>query len=160
MKKIFTLLVLTIGFSINAQVGATDKTYTVNTFYAELGGFVIKVRDDGKHGLVVAMQDQGRTSWWQASDLMVGFYANHDTDGAKFMDWRLPTIRELNLMWGVYKNGNGANLNNNVHYWSSEVDETNEDNAYYVVFMDNVWGGTQRRTRKSVGNDVRSVRDF
>ncbi|MDA8938709.1 hypothetical protein N9H23_06285 [Flavobacteriaceae bacterium] len=33
-------------------------TYIVNTFYADLGGYVIEVRNGGKQGLVVAMQDQ------------------------------------------------------------------------------------------------------
>ena len=44
----------TVGFyyyngSSWAEVAATSKTYSVNTFYAELGGYVIEVNSDGIH---------------------------------------------------------------------------------------------------------------
>ena len=112
----------TVGFyyyngSSWAEVAATSKTYSVNTFYAELGGYVIEVNSDGTYGLVVAMQDQGTSNWYEANDLLSNA-SNHDTNGAKFKDWRLPTKRELNLMYVVYSNGNGASLNAN-YYWSS-----------------------------------------
>jgi len=112
----------TVGFyyyngSSWSEVGAAEKTYSINTFYSELGGYVIEVRDGGKHGLVVAMQDQGNSDWYDADDLLNNS-SNHDTNGAKFMDWRLPTKRELNLMYGVYSDGNAASLNANF-YWSS-----------------------------------------
>ena len=92
----------TVGFyyyngSSWAEVGATSKTYSLNTFYAELGGYVIEVNSDSKHGLVVAMQDQGTSTWYEANDLLSNA-SNHEADGAKFKDWRLPTKRELNLM--------------------------------------------------------------
>jgi hypothetical protein len=116
----------TVGFyyyngSSWVEVAATSKTYSVNTFYAELGGYVIEVNSDGTHGLVVAMQDQGLTpsNWYEANDLFSNA-SNHDTNGAKFKDWRLPTKRELNLMYVVYNNGNGASLNAN-YYWSSTL---------------------------------------
>ena len=67
---------VTVGFyyyngSSWAEVAATtSKTYSVNTFYAELGGYVIEVNSDGTHGLVVAMQDQGTSNWNGANDLL------------------------------------------------------------------------------------------
>ena len=100
-----------------AKVGYTEPIYTLNTLYPELGGYVIAVRDGGKHGLVVAMQDQGISDWYEANDLLSNA-SNHDADGVKFMDWRLPTKRELNLMHVVYSNGNEASLNSH-SYWSS-----------------------------------------
>ena len=44
----------TVGFyyyngSSWAEVGATSKTYSVNTFYAELGGYVIEVNSPMVH---------------------------------------------------------------------------------------------------------------
>ena len=104
-----------------SEVGAIEKTYTINTFYAELGGYVIQISPSGTHGLVVAMQDQGISNWYEANDLLSN-PGNHDTDGAKFLDWRLPTKRELNLMYGVYTNGNGVNLNDNFYWSSTEYD--------------------------------------
>ena len=127
----------TVGFyyyngSSWVEVAATSKTYSVNTFYAELGGYVIEVNSDGTHGLVVAMQDQGTSNWYEANDLLSNA-SNHDTNGAKFKDWRLPTKRELNLMYAVYSNGNGASLNAN-YYWSST--ELDNDNAWIQSFFD------------------------
>ena len=69
-----------------------------------------RISPDGKHGLVVAMQDQGSSDWYEANDLLSN-PSNHDADGKEFSDWRLPTKRELNLMYVVYNNGNGASLN-------------------------------------------------
>ena len=125
----------TVGFyyyngSSWAEVAATSKTYSVNTFYAELGGYVIQISPNGKHGLVVAMQDQGISNWYEANDLLSNA-SNHDADGKEFSDWRLPTKRELNLMYVVYNNGNGASLNAS-YYWSST--EYDNDNAWSQNF--------------------------
>ena len=135
-----------------AEVAATSKTYSVNTFYAELGGYVIQISPNGKHGLVVAMQDQGVSTWYQANDLLSN-PSNHDADGKEFSDWRLPTKRELNLMYVVYNNGNGATLNANF-YWSST--EYVGDNAWRQIFDD----GSQDVTGKITTHFVRAVRAF
>ncbi len=48
-----------------------QKTYEVDKYYAELGGYVIKLFNaDGTDGLVVAMQDQGKGDWCQAARLV------------------------------------------------------------------------------------------
>jgi hypothetical protein len=135
-----------------SEVGAIEKTYTINTFYAELGGYVIQISPSGTHGLVVAMQDQGTSNWYEADDLLSNA-SNHDTDGAKFLDWRLPTKRELNLMYGVYTNGNGANLNDN-YYWSST--EYDYSNAWLQYFP----SGNQDIYYKGITINVRAVRAF
>ena len=147
----------TVGFyyyngSSWAEVGATSKTYSLNTFYAELGGYVIEVNSDSKHGLVVAMQDQGTSTWYEANDLLSNA-SNHEADGAKFKDWRLPTKRELNLLYVVYSNGNGANLNG-TFYWSST--ESDSGNAW----RQNVGSDIQSSSNKVFTYDVRAVRAF
>jgi hypothetical protein len=147
----------TVGFyyyngSSWVEVAATSKTYSVNTFYAELGGYVIEVNSDGTPGLVVAMQDQGTSNWYEANDLLSNA-SNHDTNGAKFKDWRLPTKRELNLMYAVYSNGNGASLNAN-YYWSST--QTAGNSAWNQDFD----SGFQPNTSKFATFDVRAVRAF
>ena len=147
----------TVGFyyyngSSWVEVAATSKTYSVNTFYAELVGYVIEVNSDGTHGLVVAMQDQGTSKWYEANDLLSNA-SNHDTNGAKFKDWRLPTKRELNLMYVVYNNGNGASLNAN-YYWSST--EFDGNNAWTQYFSN----GGQGNTIKYGTAYVRAVRAF
>ena len=147
----------TVGFyyyngSSWAEVAATSKTYSVNTFYAELGGYVIEVNSDGTHGLVVAMQDQGTSNWYEANDLLSNA-SNHDTNGAKFKDWRLPTKRELNLMYLIYNNGNGASLNA-YYYWSST--EFGNSGAWEQSFYD----GGQEGSSKLNADGVRAVRAF
>jgi hypothetical protein len=150
----------TQGETGSAGADGTQPTYTVNTFYPELGGYVIAVRDGGKHGLVVAMQDQGRSNWYGANDLLSDAN-NHDVNGAKFMDWRLPTKRELNLMFGVYIGGNGANLNSN-DYWCSTEYAPDDDIAWIQEFSD----GFQNAYNKSYyrltspTSSVRAVRAF
>ena len=149
----------TVGFyyyngSSWVQVAATSKTYSVDTFYVELGGYVIEVNSDVTHGLVVAMQDQGSSTWYEANDLLSNA-ANHDADGKEFLDWRLPTKRELNLMYVVYTNGNGASLNANT-YWSSTETDNDNDNAWIQYFSN----GTQDFANKIATVIVRAVRAF
>ena len=135
-----------------AEVAATSKTYSINTFYAELGGYVIQISPNGKHGLVVAMQDQGTSTWYEANDLMSN-PSNHDAYGKEFSDWRLPTKRELNLMYDVYYNGNGASLNS-VFYWSST------EYAYNVAWRQFFPFGYWYYDNKEYPSLVRAVRAF
>lgn len=147
----------TVGFyyyngSSWTEVGTASKTYSVNTFYAELGGYVIQISPNGKHGLVVAMQDQGVSTWYEANDLLSN-PSNHDADGKEFSDWRLPTKRELNLMYGVYSGSNAASLNSGF-YWSSTEYDINTAWAQY--FND----GSQNNYNKGSTTNVRAVRAF
>jgi hypothetical protein len=130
----------------------TQPTYLNNTFYAELGGYVIQISPNGKHGLVVAMQDQGFSNWYEASGILSN-PSNHDADGKEFSDWRLPNKRELNLMYGVYISGNGAYLSA-YYYWSSTENEND------VAWKQNVGTGVQLVSGKSSTNPVRAVRAF
>ena len=146
----------TVGFyyyngSSWSEVAATSKTYSVDTWYEELGGYVIEVNSDGTHGLVVAMQDQGTSNWYEANDLLSNA-SNYGIDGAKFKDWRLPTKRELNLMYAFYSNG-GARLNAN-YYWSST--EYDGNGAWGQDFVD----GYQNGNNKNATVWVRAVRAF
>ena len=148
---------VTVGFyyyngSSWAEVAATSKTYSVNTFYAELGGYVIEVNSDGTHGLVVAMQDQGTSNWYEANDLLSNA-SNHDTNGAKFKDWRLPTKRELNLMYDVYSDQNEPNLNTTSYWSSTEIDYNYAWNQYFG-------SGYQSFYTKNDTYVVRAVRAF
>ena len=133
------------------KVSYTQPIYSVNTFYAELGGYVIAVRDGGKHGLVVAMQDQGNSSWYEANDLLSDAN-NHDVNGAKFMDWRLPTKRELNLVYNQKSNIVGDFFG---IYWSST--EYDNNNAWAQIFLD---GLQVNNIGKDYASGVRAVRAF
>jgi len=146
-----TSQLLSVPYALHAKT-VTQPTYNVNTFYAELGGYVIEINTDGTHGLVVAMQDQGSSNWYEANDLLSNA-ANHVAIGAKFKDWRIPTKRELNLMYGVYTNGNGAGLNTNI-YWSSTESVINIAWVQYFSY------GLQNNFNKTNPTNVRAVRAF
>tara|TARA_B110000259_G_scaffold151554_1_gene171301 strand:+ start:2292 stop:2732 length:441 start_codon:yes stop_codon:yes gene_type:complete len=118
MKKLLlSTLLLLLTLSAFSQ-----KTYKVNTYYEDLGGYVIRVYNAGTHGTVVAMQDQGKGDWCQAASLA---NSNHTPAGAKFKDWFMPSLNDLGIMLEVYKNGNGAKLNDNT-YWTSTFNDAQE----------------------------------
>ena len=142
---------LSVPYALHAKT-VTKPIYNVNTFYAELGGYVMEINSDGSHGLVVAMQDQGSSNWYEANELSSN-PSNHDIDGAKFKDWRLPTKRELNLMYVVYTNGNGANLLPTFYWSSTEFD-------YRYAWVQNFGNGTQSDYDKNYTYLVRAVRAF
>jgi hypothetical protein len=98
------------------------------------------------------MQDQGISTWHEANDLLSNA-SNHDADGKEFSDWRIPTKRELNLMYVVYTNGNGASLNPN-YYWSSTERDANSAWSHYF------FSGNQTNDDKIYLNSVRAVRAF
>ena len=134
-----------------AWVGET--TYQINTFYSELGGYVIDINSDGTHGVVVAMQDQGFGNWYDSTN-KINDPDNHDSDGAKFRDWRLPSKRELNLIYLVYLNSNPISLLNTT-YWSSF--EFN----YLKAWCHAIYSNTQYHISKYTSIfEIRAVRSF
>jgi len=142
-----TSQLLSVPYALHAKT-VTQPTYNVNTFYAELGGYVIEINTDGTHGLVAAMQDQFLSNWYEANDLLSNA-ANHDVNGAKFKDWRLPTKRELNLMYVQRTNIGATN-----YYWSST--ESGSNNAWRQYFSN----GNQYDDGKFFASFVRAVRAF
>jgi len=145
MKKLFTILV---GLLVTASV--YSQTYEGNKFYPELGGYVILT--DGTHGVVVAMQDQGDANWSDAK-AMVNDASKHDSNGAKFNDWRLPTKDELNFIYKQRGSIGGFVLE--AAYWSSTEIGYNND-AWEQVF----YNGVQDVNTQNGSSYVRAVRDF
>jgi hypothetical protein len=93
----------------------------------------IEISTSGKHGLVVARQDQGATSWYNANELLNN-PANHDSDCAKFRDWRLPTKREFLIVYHNYKNeDNGGRLFES-YYWLSTSKTLDNVRAWILNF--------------------------
>jgi hypothetical protein len=130
----------------------SDSVYNVNTFYAELGGYVIEINSNGTHGLVIPMQDQGNCTWRSARDV-VKDPANYDVNGSQFRDWRVPTVREVKIMSSIHTdeslnfdgfyymtqseyNDSGffkVNINSGVEDSYSSKDATNTSGYYYRV---------------------------
>ena len=143
MKKLFTILV-----SLLVTASVYSQTYNVNTFYAELGGYVIQT--DGTHGVVVAMQDQGVANWYNA-EAMANDASKHDSNGAKFNDWRLPTKSELNLMYWQTVKIDGFTDD---FYWSST------ENGNFIVWIQIFAIGAKVEVDKDRPSGVRDVWAF
>jgi hypothetical protein len=140
---------LSLPHLIRKKTKANAK-YIVNTFYPELGGYVIEGSSDGKHGVVVAMQDQGVSNWYKVSDLLSNT-ANFDENGSKFRDWRLPTKQELNLIY-LSKSSIG-NFTKNAYWSSTEIYKT----YAWIQFF---YFGNRAIYYKPFTNFVRAVRTF
>ena len=139
---------------INGEyVWVGEPTYQLNTFYSKLGGYVIDINSDGTHGLVVAMQDQGFGNWYDATN-KINDPDNHDSDGGKFRDWRLPSKRELILIYQVYLNSNPLDLLSTT-YWSST--EFNYLKAWCHVISSN---SKYYDSKYGATFDIRAVRFF
>ncbi len=142
MKKLITFIAISL-ITISAF-----SQYKLNTYYPELGGYVIELSDMGKHGLVVAQEDQGKRTFNDSLELVA------DSSLGDFNDWRLPTICELNLMYDFYKNGNQVQLNAN-DYWSST--KVKNGAAFYKNFRNGEsWGELENN---AIGY-IRAVRNF
>jgi hypothetical protein len=127
----------------------STKTYTIG-LVPELGGYVFWLTPDGKHGLVAETQDQGTGSWYQ-SHYMVSA-GGHSTNGQKFIDWRVPNLHVLWLMYSMRSEIGGFNFL--VDYWSST--ESDSTNAYSV----NAKNGGGYYYNKERSYNVRAVRTF
>ena len=129
------------------------------------GGHVIEVSPDGNHGLVVALQDQSSSVNWSESNDVCSNAANHNPSGSNYKNWRLPTRRELNLVYDqkdainstASANGGGTFATDafSGHYWSSTAHMNG--GAWAQKFVDGVQFFT---TGTGTTYRVRAVRAF
>lgn len=127
-----------------------EPIYQANTFYPELGGYVIDITDNGKHGVVVAMQDQFPSDYGDIFSCKadVANPSRHDIYGKEFRDWRIPNRREMHLIYaqkdqlGTFWFG---------FFWTS--DQVSVD-SYWAY---NMQGGVPL-TFNSLWSDARNVR--
>jgi hypothetical protein len=134
-----------------AKVGYTQPTYLVNNFYEELGGYIIEVSTSGKHGIVAARLDQGTSNWYNTINLLSN-PDNHDAAGAEFKDWRMPTYRELNI---IYENKFEVGGLTDAYYWSSAEYDVN--GAWLQDFSN---GNQYNASKSGISSNVRAVRTF
>ncbi len=93
--------------------GSGNITYTTG-LNNDLGGYVIYVTPNGKHGLVVETYEFPSTLYLANDYLKDPTY--HSVAGKNFMDWRVPTQYELDLM---FTKKVVLGLSNSDVYWSS-----------------------------------------
>ena len=105
----------------------------------------------GKHGIVAARLDQGTSNWYNAINSLSN-PNNHDAEGAEFKDWRMPTNRELNLM---YVNKSEVGGLKDAYYWSSTEYDVN--GAWLQDFSN---GNQYNASKSGISSNIRAVRAF
>ena len=102
-------------------------------------------------------------TWYEASGTTDASYnpngysacARYSQDGKT--GWRLPTIRELRLIYALRSELTLANLPSSRRYWTATENSSTSGNAWCVIFP----GGTTNYYNKSYnGHRVRCVRDL
>jgi hypothetical protein len=116
-----------------------------------LGGYIFYLTPDAKHGLVAATQDQFALSDWYLGQDFISNPDNHNINGKRFTDWRLPTKFELNLMY-TQKTEIGAFADD--YYWSSVANGTTS------AWLQNFSDGRQDYGSKEGSYHVRAIRSF
>ena len=133
-----------------AAGGGGSTTYTTGS-NSSLGGYVFYVTPDGKHGLVAETYEYQDTYYNALSSLKNP--SNHSTAGKNFLDWRLPELYELGLMYNIKST---LTMTTN-EYWSATTNGYNYGStAYYRRFTD----GAQYDVGKDQSKYIRAVRTF
>ena len=136
------------------QVISEQKpTYAVGDH--ALGGIVFYVNADGTHGLVCTAQDQSAEINWYDAHNNLKNPANHDTEGKKYFDWRLPSKYELELL---YMQKETIGNFENAYYWSST--ENYETGGSLRAWMKHFRDGELVAALKTDGDYVRAIRTF
>lgn len=164
MKKriLIASFILGIAFLSSAQ----NTVYSIGLNPA-LGGYVIQLTKDKKHGVVVETKDMCLVTevtdvWMWVEVYIPSSLMNrpiyHTSDGAKFTDWRLPTKRELDALY-FQKNAIGGftEVGDYCMYWSSQTN-ANITMSWAQMFSTGFQG--ERPTTKDFPSHVRLVRDF
>jgi hypothetical protein len=138
-------------YVINSTAPSTTYTRGLNS---SLGGYVVYVTPDGKHGLVAAMQDQGTGLYYGQAQDAVNNPANHDTNGQNFFDWRVPTQFELGYLYTYRVQISLTNFS----YWCSNIYHNGSGSVIAVIISSdgNFYGGLLSTGTYS----VRAVRSF
>jgi hypothetical protein len=138
----------TLTWTTPASSGSS--TYTVGS-NPSLGGYVFYVTPNGLHGLVAETFEWNDAQYTALDKLKDPAY--HSTAGKEFMDWRVPTIYELNLMYTMKA---ALNMNTNT-YWSSTINASyNALYPYNKRFSD----GVQYDNNMIEIRFIRAVRSF
>ena len=136
-------------------ITAGGTTHTISETFG--GGIVFYVTTDGLHGLIAETQNQSTDSDWYVAHDIISNPANHSYEGQKFIDWRLPTKYELNLMFNARSTIGGFTNN---YYWSSTESDFNVTTNNRESWLQNMSSGTPFKTFSSTPFYVRAIRSF
>ncbi|MBA2711758.1 MAG: phage tail protein, partial [Tatlockia sp.] len=135
----------------NEIVSSIEAITTYSIGDKALGGTVMYVNSAGNHGLVVTNSDQSVSiTWWMAEN-QISNPDNFDEEGKMYMNWRLPTQFELDLM---YKSQEIIGGFEKANYWSST--EEDADTSWSQFFGS---GEQNSKNKNEIGN-IRAIRSF
>jgi len=137
--------------AVAAGGGGGGTTYTTG-LNSSLGGYVFYVTPDGKHGLV-AETNEFDSPLYNANDKLKD-PTYHSTDGKNFMDWRVPTLYELTLMYNMKTT---LNMNNSNVYWSSTWWGGYSANSFFNKRMSD---GVEYDNGSDQSKKIKAVRSF
>lgn len=154
----FFSLISGLAFSHNCEVNAVleaskkSKTYVIGQ--EAKGGIIFFLNKSKTHGLVAAKKDQMENAHYQDCLDGINDPANHDAEGEKFLDWRMPKLWEA---YKMYMNLHLVNLGNfsASSYWTSK-EWTGFDKMYVLNFSK----GVDFTSLKSDTYRARAVRSF
>ena len=185
LKLVFGFALLTTNYF--AQYNTATKHYIGELFGGGIVFHTYQVKDGSTHGLILSLNDLQAEVKWGPLDIDVESSENswdgqantsaimmsiRDTNFAagvcdiykiqEFEDWYLPSILELNALWGnlydvnrVLSETKDAALVNPSLYWSST--ESNDKSAWFFSFFD---GKPSNYYDKSSLLSVRAIRVF
>lgn len=185
LKLVFGFALLTTNYF--AQYNTATKHYIGELFGGGIVFHTYQVKDGSTHGLILSLNDLQAEVKWGPLDIDVESSENswdgqantsaimmsiRDTNFAagvcdiykiqEFEDWYLPSILELNALWGnlydvnrVLSETKDAALVNPSLYWSST--ESNDKSAWFFSFFD---GKPSNYYDKSSLLSVRAIREF
>ena len=153
MKK---LLIIPMFFSCllgMGQASAGGGKHFIGEKFA--GGIVFNVSPDGKHGLIAETQDQGRSCKWPDARKIYSDPTNHSAEGKSFIDWRLPNLDQINLLY-LQKSLVGGFADND--YFSSQYWDNNGSIPILLSFKN----GKDKReaTQMRILANIRTIRSF
>ena len=153
----------TLTWTTPASSGGDTYTIGLNN---NLGGYVVYVTPDGKHGLVAETVDQVRNTQTTASGFAsreifrLSYLAtdprNHSTAGKNFMDWRIPNYWEMQQVILYKTQIGGFDATNWPNYFLSISINRNETDWVVGIDGGDFTGQASNGSRVA----VRTVRSF
>jgi hypothetical protein len=137
---------------------ATEPTYTVG-LNPDMGGYIFYVTPDGKHGLVAATQDQSSASNWGNAKDVVNNPANHNADGKKFLDWRLPAEWEIVQLYMNRAAIGGFTIDTPTSYYWTGIEDSDYSGRSFAFLFDSFGPGSSNVVQTATIY-VRAVRAF
>jgi trimeric autotransporter adhesin len=121
------------------------------------GGGVVIYAPYGIHGVITTNKDQSTSATWYNAQNIISDPANHDVEGKKYTDWRLPTLYESENYLYLNKDLVGGFASDD--YWTSTENSNSSSPAGAAYEQSYIDGHINAPNKQSLCH-VRAVRTF